>query len=80
MLGAAQNSKMRPKMISRPEFCKVFGAILAGFSMTFQTIFQVMRAQRASERSERSERSDVTPDTTRGRRKLRTNNALPVPY
>ena len=35
---------------------------------------------RLCERSERSERSDVTPDTTRGRRKLRTNNALPVPY
>ena len=28
---------------------------------------------RLCERSERSERSDVTPDTTRGRRKLRTN-------
>ena len=35
---------------------------------------------RLCERSERSERSDVTPDTTRGRRKLRNNNALPVPY
>ena len=35
---------------------------------------------RLCERSERSERSDVTPDTTRGRRKRRTNNALPVPY
>ena len=54
--------KWDPKWHSRPEFCKVFGAILAGFSRIFQRIFQVMRAQRAkrAERRHARHRRDLS--------------------